>query len=615
MSEKEVPGPAPRFRLRGEVGGVERRYLLQTEGHARLGSVGDNDIVLPIRGVSKRHALLHADTRGLTLEDLGSKNGVLVNGTRVQRTLLNAGDEIRIGPVSLLLEVVAEGDADIAIVMHDAASAPQTGLPGGQTTTLTNRPGQPSEAIWLAVIEASLAEAGASPAAAGALLGALLRELSVESATLLEWDLDGTASVIAHRGRTPEPPDQHVIERLQKGVAADASVGRCSVAIEGDEPPLACAALRCSETRFLGLALRGEFRGREDSASLLRTLLRLAHGLGSSAREVATPPPDSGAAELVFPSGYVVGDSPAIRAVYRQLRPLLQGDLPVLLLGETGVGKEWLARILHASSSRREGPFVAVNCAAIPADLLEAELFGIGRGVATGVAEREGSFQRADGGTLFLDEIGDMSAGLQAKLLRALQEKHIQPVGGTPVAVEIRVVTATNTDLRARMDEGRFRRDLYFRVAGYALQIPPLRERPEDVPALAEAFILRFSEETGKTIRGLSVKALGALVAYPWPGNIRELEHEMRRLVYLCPGGEAIDSTLLSEQVLTTAPLAAPPAGEGSLRLDENVKLVEQRLIERALARAGGNRTRAAKLLGVSRNGLAIKMERLGIRG
>jgi len=504
MSGKEAPGPAPRFRLRGEVGGVERRYLLPTEGHARLGSVGDNDIVLPVRGVSKRHALLRTDASGLILEDLGSKNGVLVNGARVQRTLLNAGDEIRIGPVSLLFEPVAEGDADIAIVLRDPASAPEAGLPAGRTTTLTNRPGQPSEAVWLAVIEASLAEVGASPEAApGALLGVLLRELSVESASLLEWDRGGAASVIAHRGRTQEPLGEDVVQRLQRSVPDDTSVGRCSVSIESDGQVLACAALRCSERRFVGLALRGDFAGREDSAPLLRTLLRLAEGLRSGPREGAIPPPDSRVPELVFPSGYVVGDSPAIRTVYRQLRPLLQGDLPVLLLGETGVGKEWLARILHASSSRRDGPFIAVNCAAIPADLLEAELFGIGKAVATGVAEREGSFQRADRGTLFLDEIGDMSAGLQAKLLRALQ----------------------------------------------------------------------------------------------------------------CPSGEAIDSTLLSEQVLTPATQAAPPAAATSLRLDENVSLVEERVIRQALARAGGNRTRAAKLLGISRNGLAIKMERLGIEG
>jgi transcriptional regulator with PAS, ATPase and Fis domain len=302
-------------------------------------------------------------------------------------------------------------------------------------------------------------------------------------------------------------------------------------------------------------------------------------------------------------------------ALYTRMRPLGQGDIPVLVLGETGVGKEHVARILHASSPRKAGPFVAVNCAALPSELLEAEMFGIGKGVATGVSERQGKFQLAQGGTLFLDEIGDMSLELQAKLLRSLQEKEAQPVGGAPVPVDIRVIAATNCDLQQRIEAGRFRRDLYYRIAGYVLQVPPLRERREDVPVLVEAFLGVFARETGKTVRGITVKALAALVEHAWPGNVRELEHEVRRLVYLCPSGEAIDSGMLSEPLLTPAPLstAERPAGGASLDMESHVQQVEARLIREALARAGGNRTLAARLLGISRNGLALKMERMGI--
>jgi len=303
-------------------------------------------------------------------------------------------------------------------------------------------------------------------------------------------------------------------------------------------------------------------------------------------------------------------------SLYGQMRPLVQGDLPILILGETGVGKEILAQTLHASSPRRDGPFVAINCAAIPADLLEAEMFGIGKGVATGVVERKGKFQLAEGGTLLLDEIGDMPLPLQAKLLRALQEKEVHPVGGRPVPVDIRVVAATNSDLLKRIEDGRFRRDLYYRVAGYALRVPPLRERREDIPVLVEELVRTFAHETGKSIRGVTVKALQALVDYPWPGNVRELEHEVRRLVYLCPSGQAIDSMMLSEHIVAPQPSPRPAEGEGestTLQLEERVGELEARLIRQALARAGGNRTQAAKLLGISRNGLAIKMERLGI--
>ena len=309
-------------------------------------------------------------------------------------------------------------------------------------------------------------------------------------------------------------------------------------------------------------------------------------------------------------------------ALYAQIQPLVAGELPVLLLGETGVGKEGLARLIHLSSSRAKGPFVAVNCAAIPAELLEAELFGVAKAAATGVAERKGRFQLAEGGTLFLDEIGDMPQPLQAKLLRALQEKEIQPVGGPIVPVNIRVLAATNSDLVRRMDEGHFRRDLYYRVAGLALRVPPLRERRADIRGLVHAFVARFAAQAGKSVRGVTVKAHDNLVAYAWPGNIRELEHEVRRLVHLCPDGQAIDSTMLSSQLTpdpkgnngSSEPPSGGASGNGSLDLEMSVADLERRLIERALVQAGGNRTQAAKLLGISRNGLAIKMERLGVK-
>jgi transcriptional regulator with PAS, ATPase and Fis domain len=241
-------------------------------------------------------------------------------------------------------------------------------------------------------------------------------------------------------------------------------------------------------------------------------------------------------------------------------------------------------------------------------------MFGIGKGVATGVVERQGKFQLAAAGTLFLDEIGEMPFELQAKLLRALQDKEIHPVGSPrAIPVALRVLAATNSDLLERVEAGRFRSDLYYRVAGGVLHVPPLRQRKQDIPSLVEAFI--HACEARKSVRGVTVKALRALVDYPWPGNIRELEHEVRRLVELCPNGQAIDSTLLSKQVVSGAePLAEEEFLGDSLRLDSRVEQLEARLIREALTRAGGNRSQAAKLLGISRNGLAIKMKRLGTK-
>ncbi len=315
---------------------------------------------------------------------------------------------------------------------------------------------------------------------------------------------------------------------------------------------------------------------------------------------------------LVFPEGYIPELSVPILKLHEQMRSLLRGGAPVLLLGETGVGKELVAQVLHASSPRAGGPFVAVNCAAIPSELMEAEMFGIAKGVATGVGERPGLFQLAKGGTLFLDEIGEMPLALQAKLLRALQGKEIQPVGGPPVRVDTRVVAATNSDLDRKMEQGLFRRDLYYRVAAFVLRVPPLRERREDIPGLVQAFLHGFAQEVGKPTPAITPAAMRALTAHCWPGNIRELEHEVRRLVYLCPDGQAIDRGMLYEHILDRpgAEASAPPS---SLTLEAHVDHLERRLIRTALARTGGRRAAAARLLEISRNGLSKKMERLGL--
>jgi transcriptional regulator with PAS, ATPase and Fis domain len=298
--------------------------------------------------------------------------------------------------------------------------------------------------------------------------------------------------------------------------------------------------------------------------------------------------------------------------LHSQMRPLLLGDVPVLLLGETGVGKEQLAQILHCSSKRREGPFVAVNCAALPSELLEAEMFGIGRGVATGVSERRGRFQLAEGGTLLLDEIGELAPALQAKLLRALQGREIQPVGGAPVRADVRVIAATNSDLDRRMQEGQFRKDLYYRLAGFVLHVPPLRERADDIPELVETFLSTFAGEIGRPTPGIATEARRVLALYSWPGNVRELEHEVRRLAYLCPPGEAIDTDLLSEHLFHSSGLETNTL-PSTLDLGSNIAHLERRLIRAALTRTGGRRAAAARLLGVSRNGLTIKLERLGL--
>ena len=299
-----------------------------------------------------------------------------------------------------------------------------------------------------------------------------------------------------------------------------------------------------------------------------------------------------------------------MQQVYAQLERVRAAEFPVLVLGETGTGKEHLVRLLHDASPRAGGPFVAINCAAIPADLLEAEMFGIGRGVATGVSERRGRFLEADGGTLFLDEIGELPLPLQAKLLRVLERREVQPVGVRPVPFGARIVAATNVDLLARTERGEFRSDLYYRVSGFVVEVPPLRRRREDIGPLIELFLGRFASEAGVWVSGITVRAFELLTGYGWPGNVRELENEVRRLAYVCPDGQPIESTMLSERIRSAAP---PEEPEGDLDLAANIARLEARLVILALQRAQGEQKAAAKLLGISRNGLAAKLRRLAI--
>lgn len=302
----------------------------------------------------------------------------------------------------------------------------------------------------------------------------------------------------------------------------------------------------------------------------------------------------------------LVGSSEAIRAVQKRIGMLADSDATVLVTGETGTGKELVARAIHEHGNRRKKPFVAVNCAAIPAELLESELFGHVRGAFTGAAsDRSGAFRDADGGTLFLDEIGDMDVLMQAKILRALQERIVTPVGGKPVAVDVRVITATHRDLPTRVREGRFREDLYYRLNVVPIHLPPLRERPADIEPLANHFVAMGSRKT------LSADAMSRLSAHAWPGNVRELRNAIDRAVVLARGGviDAADFDFLhvvdpSEKVSLTWPDEDLPTATAHL---------EALLIRRTLRKTAGNRSEAARQLNIHRQLLHAKMKRYGI--
>src|SRR3989475_1096655 len=309
----------------------------------------------------------------------------------------------------------------------------------------------------------------------------------------------------------------------------------------------------------------------------------------------------------------IVGESEAIKRAVAETQRVAQTEATVLLLGESGTGKELFARAVHHLSNRRDKPFVAINCAAIPETLIENELFGHERGAFTGASERRlGKFELASGGTVFLDEIGELPLAVQGKLLRAIEEKSIDRIGGkASIPVDVRIVAATNKDLRAAVDNGEFRGDLFFRLAVFPIEIPPLRERDEDVVLLARS----FAAQLGKELRGrevtLSVASIAALHTHNWPGNVRELENAIERACILADGAqlEPRDLGLINEEVRDPKAFGFDISGSLSEAAERAVKMIEQQKIADTLAAHDGNKTRAAEALGVSYKTLLTKIK------
>ncbi len=306
----------------------------------------------------------------------------------------------------------------------------------------------------------------------------------------------------------------------------------------------------------------------------------------------------------------IIGNSAAMHELLDLAGRVAASDATVLITGESGTGKEVLAKGIHYTGGRSGGPFVAVNCAAIPENLIESELFGHVKGSFTGaVRDREGKFEQADGGTIFLDEIAELRTDLQAKILRALQERTVDRVGGRPVSVDVRVIAATNRDLERAVKEGSFREDLFYRLSVVTLQMPPLRERREDIPLLAEHFLRKFGRGAAASIEP---DTLAALTAYGWPGNVRELENTMERALVL-KRGESITTTDLPERITR----GREGASDIILNLPEegiSLEELERTLIRMALEKQKGNQTRAAEYLGITRPTLIYRMEKYGLK-
>jgi two-component system NtrC family response regulator len=340
--------------------------------------------------------------------------------------------------------------------------------------------------------------------------------------------------------------------------------------------------------------------GREDLASLLTRMIR-----SRAPKPQIAPTPEADC----DPEGAegLIGSSNGMREVQKTIGLVADSDATVLISGETGTGKEVVARTIHRAGARSAGPFMALNCAAIPPDLLESELFGHVKGAFTGaVLERKGAFRDANGGTLFLDEIGDMDLAMQAKILRAIQERVVTPVGGRPQKVDVRIVAATHRDLEQWVKQGRFREDLFYRLNVVPIVLQPLRKRATDILPLAQHFLARASSPN----KQLSDEAAHRLAGHAWPGNVRELRNAMERVAVMCRGDIVTSSDL---DFLMTSPGPDAEEAGGDSQLSSAVERLERRLIAEALTESKGNRAGAARRLGIHRQLLHAKAEKYGL--
>jgi DNA-binding NtrC family response regulator len=608
--------------------GPKRGVRLEIEDQAMLGRSSDAELQLVDGKVSREHCRFQVRSGALELEDLGSHNGTFVNGERLTGARrLAPGDEIAVGDSLFVVDGDGHADAaaarfgDATLIVTPGDEAPAAIEPAAGAESASPSPGA------LAAVTALAAELGACPdleTSSRAVLGAIERALGPKRGFVLLWDGarglvrplvgqsdDATVSIsrtvleLAARRRRGIALEDAVADRALRGAR---SVVRHRLRAVAVAPVIVGGEV----VGFLHADREGPGYTAADAALLecLAGLFALAgHLPAPAAKGKAAPEPAADAP---------IGASPAWAAAVRAAEASAPTSSTVLITGESGTGKEELAKYVHRRSRRAAGPFVAVNCGAIPEALAESELFGHEKGAFTGAgAARIGSIEAADGGTLFLDEVGELPAPLQVKLLRVLQERLYCRVGSAvPRRVDLRVVAATHRDLDADARAGRFRQDLFYRIAVIRIHAPPLRERPEDVPPLARALLGRLAAALGRRDPGFRDEAVAALQRWAWPGNVRELGNVLERALVLRPadatgplaGGEI--ATALGE----APPSADDPAGASEdAPLADKVAALERAEIEAALRRARGVKSRAAEALGLSRPTLDKKIADLGI--
>jgi len=592
--------------------GVRRFPILKSE--SVIGSQPECDVCLPYTGVAPRHAVLRYDGSALRIEDLGgSRKGLLVSGKKVRESALEVMDEIRLGAVTLLVE--------------DVMPPPQPVPPGPLPEPVPAGPPRntPERMVeHLCRISEWVLSDTESRTTSEDLVSEVLTDFGGGVFFLLQGEVEKAGlKLVVSSDPSWLASGERLLEQLLVHRQAGHNLQRGG-ALEGElagaEAWICYHSFTALDRTYTLMAAFPSFRPDPSWSPVesFRTLghllvLGLVHQVGWYEPILPGHP---GQQDLILDPGLVVGQSQTMKQVVEQLRSAVDPGVHVLLRGEPGVGKELLARSLHLSSGRRHGPFVVATCSGARPLQIEADLFGAEVAGKGGPVRREGKLLLATGGTLFLDQVDQLPIEVQGRLVRFLRSGEVEPTGSNlSQKVDVRIVAGSRTPLEAVVGQDLFRADLAYRLSQFTIEVPPLRDRREDLPLLIQSYINRFCHETGKRMQGITVKAMSALLSYDYPGNLAELENIARQLVYMAPPGRPVDVNLLPERVRNGTLITTRVDSGSDLELDRLVGACEQAAIREALRRTTGNKSQAARLLGLSRNGLAIKMERYGVKG
>ncbi|MBN1808486.1 MAG: sigma 54-interacting transcriptional regulator [Planctomycetes bacterium] len=597
-------------------------------GDISIGRDGDCDITLGDRRASRRHAVIRAAGAGYEVEDLGSTNGTYVNGRRISgKKPAKTGDKVSIGETNLLLREEAYFDG--TRVEETAAGSVRTLMLDDSLRSIVSPKAKDREESYRRLVALyELASATGAARTVGALFQLIVEAAEgvlesdrvypvlVEKESLRPWRKSGSRRGALAEDLDRIPLSQSIIKSAAEDLKAVLMARRKGEKFRKQQSVLdleisTALAVPLVVGRDLQAVLYADRVGgaqefSDEDVEWLSAVARIAAGpLYALRKEEKLSSRVKSLEKMLAGEIEMVGDSAELREVKAITLQAAPSDSPVLVTGESGVGKELVARLLHLESGRREGPLEVLNCAALPESLAESELFGHEKGAFTGAVEdKPGRFELADGGTLFLDEIGEMPPGLQVKLLRSIETGELRRVGGTTTTVvDVRIVAATNRNLEEEVRAGRFREDLFYRLNVIRILVPPLRERREDIRQLVEHYLGYFAGTMGRIPPELTAEAATLFMDYPWPGNVRELKNVIERLMVLSPS-----DSINGEEVRGVLRISSGNAGPRVVPLAE----LEKQHILSVLEAAGGNKSKAAELLGINRTTLYAKLKEFG---